>query len=72
MREDGANVRITHSSRDFSYFIITAVYRRAQVDTFQVRFGPDGSGKLLWNSFVSHMPPLDTTAGTLLVASCSR
>ena len=69
---DGAKLTITHHSRDYSYFIITAVYQRAQVDTFQVNFLPNGKGRLIWSSMKSHQPPRDETEGVFLVAECSR
>jgi hypothetical protein len=72
LRQDGAKLTITHHSRDFSYFIVTAVYQRAQVDTFQVTFLPNGKGRLVWSSMRSHVPPDDETGGSLLVADCSR
>jgi len=72
LARDGAKLAITHHSRDYSYFIITAVYQRAQVDTFQVTFLPNGKGRLVWSSMKSHQPPRDETTSSFLVADCSR
>lgn len=72
LRKDGASLRLSYHSKDFSYFIITAMYQQARVETFQVTFGPDGKGRLLWSSLQSHMPPRDVTMGMLLAANCSR
>jgi len=69
---EGAKLTITHHSRDYSYFIITAVYQRAQVDTFQVTFLPNGKGRLVWTSVKSHLPPRDETSSAFVVAECSR
>lgn len=72
LARDGARLTVTHAARDFNYFIITAVYQQAQVDTFQVTFLPNGRGKLVWTSVRSHLPPRDETRSTFLVAECSR
>lgn len=72
LRRDGATLRITHSSRDFSYFIMTATWQAAQLDGFQVTFLPDGRGRLVWNSLRSHMPPRDETAAAMLTGTCKR
>jgi hypothetical protein len=72
LARDGARLRITHHSRDYSYFIVTAIYQRAQVDTFQVTFLPNGRGKLVWSSVQSHLPPRDETKSSFMVADCSR
>jgi hypothetical protein len=68
----GSAIRLTHHSRDFSYFILTAAHQQARVDTWQVTFEPDGRGRLLWSTMVSHMPPTDTTQGALYTATCTR
>lgn len=72
LARDGAKLTVTHHSRDYSYFIITAVYQQAQVDTFQVTYLPNGKGRLVWSSVRSHLPPKDETRATFLVAECSR
>jgi hypothetical protein len=72
LTRDGAKLTITHASRNFSYFIITAVYQQAQVDTFQVTYLPNGKGRLVWSSVRSHLPPRDETRATFLVAECSH
>lgn len=72
LARDGAKLTVTHHSRDYSYFIITAVYQQAQVDTFQVTYLPDGRGRLVWTSVRSHLPPRDETRATFLVAECSH
>jgi hypothetical protein len=72
LRATGAKLTMTHASRDFSYFIITAVHQHAQVDTFQVTFLPNGQGKLALMSVRTHTPPKDETRAGLQVADCSR
>ena len=72
LARDGAKLSVTHHSRDYSYFIITAVYQQAQVDTFQVTYLPNGRGRLVWTSVRSHLPPRDETRATFLVAECSH
>lgn len=72
LARDGAKLTVTHHSRDYSYFIITAVYQQAQVDTFQVTYLPSGKGRLVWTSVRTHLPPKDETRATFLVAECSR
>lgn len=72
LAREGARLTLTHAARDYSYFIITAVYQQAQVDTFQLTFLPNGKGRLVWNSMRTHLPPKDETKGTFLVAECSR
>lgn len=69
---DGAKLTLTHQARDLNYFIITAVYQQAQVDTFQVTFLPNGKGRLVWTSVRSHLPPKDETRATFLVAECTH
>lgn len=69
---DGARLTVTHQARDLNYFILTAVYQQAQVDTFQVTFLPSGKGRLVWTSVRSHLPPKDETRATFLVAECTR
>ena len=69
---DGARLTVTHHARDYNYFIITAVYQQARVDTFQVTFLPNGKGRLVWTSARSHLPPRDETRAAFLVAECSR
>lgn len=68
----GAKLTLTHQARDFNYFILTAVYQQAQVDTFQVTFLPTGKGRLVWTSVQSHLPPSDETRATFLVAECTH
>lgn len=72
LAREGARLAVTHHSRDYSYFIVTAVYQRAQVDTFQVTFFPNGKGRLVWSSMRTHLPPRDETGATFLVAECSH
>ncbi len=72
LARDGAKLTITHQARNSSYFIVTAVYQQAQVDTFQVTFLPDGKGRLVWTSVRSHLPPKDETRATFLVADCEH
>ena len=72
IRQPGMVLTMTHHSRDFSYFILTAKWQQARVDSWQVTFEPDGHGRLLWNTLRSHMPPGDVTSGALYVASCTR
>ena len=72
LARDGARLSVTHHARDYNYFIITAVYQQAQVDTFQVTFLPNGKGRLVWTSVRSHLPPKDETRATFLVAECSH
>ena len=72
LARDGAKLRVTHHSRNYSFFIITAVYQQAQVDTFQVTYLPSGKGRLVWTSVRSHLPPKDETRATFLVAECSH
>lgn len=69
---DGAKLTFTHQARDLNYFILTAVYQQAQVDTFQVTFLPNGKGRLVWTSVRSHLPPRDETRATFLVAECTN
>ncbi|MFC3711926.1 hypothetical protein ACFOMD_05050 [Sphingoaurantiacus capsulatus] len=72
LARDGAKLTVTHQARNFNYFIITAVYQQAQVDTFQVTFLPNGKGQLVWTSVRSHLPPKDETRATFLVADCEQ
>ncbi len=72
LARDGARLTITHQARDLNYFILTAVYQQAQVDTFQVTFLPNGKGRLVWTSVRSHLPPKDETRATFLVAECTH
>lgn len=72
LARDGAKLTITHHSRNYSYFIITAVYQQAQVDTFQVTYLPSGKGRLVWTSVRTHLPPRDETRATFLVGECSH
>lgn len=72
LARDGARLTMTHQARDLNYFILTAVYQQAQVDTFQVTFLPNGMGRLVWTSVRSHLPPRDETRATFLVAECTR
>lgn len=72
LARDGARLTLTHQARDLNYFILTAVYQQAQVDTFQVTFLPNGKGRLVWTSVRSHLPPKDETRATFLVAECTH
>lgn len=72
LARDGARLTVTHQARDLNYFILTAVYQQAQVDTFQVTFLPNGKGRLVWTSVRSHLPPKDETRATFLVAECTH
>lgn len=72
LARDGARLTLTHQARDLNYFILTAVYQQAQVDTFQVTFLPNGKGRLVWTSVRSHLPPRDETRATFLVADCTH
>lgn len=72
LARDGAKLTLTHQARDLNYFILTAVYQQAQVDTFQVTFLPNGKGRLIWTSVRSHLPPRDETRATFLVAECTH
>lgn len=72
LRRDGATLRMTHNSRDYSYFVLTGTWQAAQVDSFQVTFLPNGKGRLVWNSLRSHMPPQDETMATMLTGTCTR
>lgn len=72
LRRDGATLRVTHSARDYSYFLVTAIWQSAQVGGFQVTFLPNGKGRLVWNSLTSHMPPSDETKAAMLTGSCTR
>ena len=71
-REPGLTIRLTHHSRDFSYFILTGTFQQARVDSWQVTFDPDGRGRLLWSSLASHTPPSDITRAALYAATCTR
>lgn len=72
LRREGAAIRITHSSRDYSYFVMSAAWQAAQLDSFQVTFLPNGKGRLVWNSLKSHMPPGDETNASMLTGTCTR
>ena len=72
LARDGARLTLTHQARDLNYFILTAVYQQAQVDTFQVTFLPNGKGRLVWTSVRSHLPPKDETRAIFLVAECTH
>ena len=72
LARDGARLTLTHQARDLNYFILTAVYQQSQVDTFQVTFLPNGTGRLVWTSVRSHLPPRDETRATFLVAECTH
>lgn len=72
IRQPGMTLAMTHNSRDFAYFIVTARWQQARADIWQITFEPDGRGRLLWSTLRSHMPPGDVTSGALYVASCTR
>lgn len=72
LREPGLDIRLTHHSRDYGYFILTGTFQQARVDTWQVTFDPDGRGRLLWSSLASHLAPSDVTKGTIYAATCTR